>query len=387
MSFPSNETGYGFQRPFSGEYNVSGNFTPLPNGTFQAGAGQIQYGDSTTTKAVKTLAFCLILLASIIGNPLLIASVYKNVNRRMRTASNYFVVNLAIADFLVTAIHIPRMITFVHVGYEWLITGTFGLILCKLVNFVPEFCMFVSTQSFLVIAVDRFLAVFYPIRRPLQGKVARFVIALTWLTSIAFLYVYFHYRVLRLFNGKSYCILNIIPVLFTKEDFVLFTWILFALVIGLPMFTTSGLYTAVAVKLWRTKTPGHVTAANEARRERTNRKVVKMMVSAVGIFCIGCLPNWILQIVCSVSPTLKLCFMEELVFFKNFMLCSNCALRPFIYPIFSQNFRTGFTNIVFSTFCCSRINAQQVFPHDERSERTNTFTLRTIRSRAAVSEA
>ena len=60
----------------------------------------------------------------------------------------------------------PRMIAIVLVGFEWPVGGTFGLLLCKVTISVPFVSLLVSTLTFSFIALDRFLAVFVPLRRP-----------------------------------------------------------------------------------------------------------------------------------------------------------------------------------------------------------------------------
>ena len=106
----------------------------------------------------KVLALAIVIILSLVGNFLTISSVYQNINRRMRTLSNYLIVNLSVADLLVTACNIPRIISILLVGYEWLIRGKFALFLCKVTSAVPFVPLLVSTLSFTIIASDRFLA-------------------------------------------------------------------------------------------------------------------------------------------------------------------------------------------------------------------------------------
>ena len=49
---------------------------------------------------VKSLIYGIIIIFSLIGNALIIAIVLQN--RKMRTATNYYIVNLAVADIMVT---------------------------------------------------------------------------------------------------------------------------------------------------------------------------------------------------------------------------------------------------------------------------------------------
>ena len=356
--------------------NISGNGS-FDNSTVQTngvGPRAMADDDPPTIKAVKAAALALVFQLSLIGNPLIIATVFKNHNRRMRTASNYFIVNLAVADLLMTTIQIPRAIVLVYFKHLWLIGGAVGLISCKLVIFVPFVAIFTSTLSFLVMAADRLLAVYYPMKRFFAGKTAGLVIALTWFLPTCYYYVYFHYAKLFYMGGKTLCGLSveIIADLFKTMDafYVTFTWVSFTLTIALPMLITAAFYSAIAVRLCKTKTPGQVSISERSRRQRTNVKVIKMLATVVLVFFLGYAPTLIGKIMCDTNK--EFCTMPKYAFFKFFMLYSNSAVRPFIYPIFNQNFRVGISSILVGIFCCRRNARQQVFPHVDRSGTTTS---------------
>ena len=129
----------------------------------------------------KVLALVIVIILSLVGNFLKIGSIYQNVNKRMRTLSNYLIVNLSTADLLITICNMPRMILILLVGFEWRIGGNFGLLLCKITSTVPSLSLLVSTSNFVFIALDRFLAVFFPLRRPITRNVMVAIIAFTWI--------------------------------------------------------------------------------------------------------------------------------------------------------------------------------------------------------------
>lgn len=81
----------------------------------------------------------------------------------MHVASNYLVVNLSIIDMFLAMFSLSRMITLVYVGYEWLADGGFGLFLCKAHHFFIIQLLFASAMNFMAIAIDRFVAVFFPL--------------------------------------------------------------------------------------------------------------------------------------------------------------------------------------------------------------------------------
>lgn len=104
--------------------------------------------DSETTKAVKTFVLSSLIAVAISGNSLVIASVYRNINKRMRVASNFLVVNLSIADFFLAIFSLSRLIGLTYIGFEWPFGGVFGLISCKAYNFFIAFLLYVSTINF-----------------------------------------------------------------------------------------------------------------------------------------------------------------------------------------------------------------------------------------------
>ena len=75
---------------------------------------------------------------------------------------------------------------FHNLQYDWLISGPLGLALCKLFSYLPLVSYSVSGQSHVLIAVDRFVAVVFPLRSPLIGrKLFPFIITSTWIVALA----------------------------------------------------------------------------------------------------------------------------------------------------------------------------------------------------------
>ena len=134
-------------------------------------------------RIAKTIAYCLISVVSLHGNSLIGLIVYKT--KTMRKPINFFIVNMAMSDLLFPIFLFPRDITKIHVG-SWLISGPLGQALCKLAPFLTDISAAVSAQSLVLIAVDRFGAVVFPVRSPLiSTKLCRFFIPATWIVAMA----------------------------------------------------------------------------------------------------------------------------------------------------------------------------------------------------------
>lgn len=77
---------------------------------------------------------CVVFIVGLVGNCLVCIAVYRN--RTMRTVTNYFIVNLAVADFLVILFCLPPSVV-------WDVTSTwwFGTAMCKTVLYLQVRCI------------------------------------------------------------------------------------------------------------------------------------------------------------------------------------------------------------------------------------------------------
>ena len=142
------------------------------------------YWNHTAARIGITFTYSLIFLVSLAGNTVVGMIVYKL--KTMRKPINFFIVNMAMSDLLFPIFLIPREIQLLYMD-SWLIGGPLGQALCKLVIFLSHVSLIVSIQSLVLIAVDRFGAVVYPLRSPLiSSKLCPFFILATWIVAIAF---------------------------------------------------------------------------------------------------------------------------------------------------------------------------------------------------------
>lgn len=141
-------------------------------------------------KSGLIVLYCLILVASLLGNSLIIATVSLHV--QMRSSSvNLFIANMAVSDILQTVFGIPRVVTEVMFGREkWLLGGSLGMFTCKLAYFVQDTSLSVSIISLMCITIERFYAVVFPFKYSYLSKHPRAVITGVWLTGMSLHAVY-----------------------------------------------------------------------------------------------------------------------------------------------------------------------------------------------------
>ncbi|KPJ15688.1 Dopamine D2-like receptor [Papilio machaon] len=127
--------------------------------------------------ALSLLVFPVLTL---FGNVLVILSVARE--RSLKTATNYFIVSLAVADLLVAVVVMPF-------GVYYLFNGSWGLpaFVCDSYIAMDVTCSTSSIFNLVAISVDRYIAVTQPIKYAKHKSSARvwLMIAVAWLVSSA----------------------------------------------------------------------------------------------------------------------------------------------------------------------------------------------------------
>ena len=305
--------------------------------------GQCFVYNAIAIKICRAFAYGLLILGSVVGNSLVIAVVRRDKNTKQTLG--YFIQNMAVADLLITVVYMPRMISAVFRGHEWLIDGTLGLVLCKIVPFCHHAAIFVSIQTLVVISVERFLAVVYPLKRNITKGQAKLLIALAWIVSVAV-------RIPRLLalttqrrksaGNKLFCRTVFSPPFYTNKDakriYYEFLFYLFYLV---PLSLVIVLNLAIIVTLKRRKAPGSRILREQRRREALNRKIFRMLFTVTCLFILCWLMYFIVQIV---TVRRYKCLVG---FFRLFLAHANSALTPCVYFLFNASYRRSVQKILF----------------------------------------
>jgi len=317
---------------------------------------------SSVTQAIEVSLYIIVMLVSLIGNALIFAVVYKN--RRMRTPVNFFVVNMSIADILITVFYMPRMISRIWLGSEWGISGGLGHFLCKVVPFTQELSASVSVLTLILMAVDRFFAVLFPFKRTFTNTVAYISIAFVWLTAMAVRSPMFYgLRFVQQEDGKTFCSLR----LDSEIAFNIYSRFAFILFYVIPLSVIVVLYGAVLVSLKKRKPVGvDLTTIQRKYKDRLKRtrKVMSMLFTIVFVFAVFWCLHFFLPILFARYGA-KVC---ELIFPAFFLGHATSAINPCIYLIYIENYRRGFQAILNPLYrrCFSRVTFanSRVLPQD-----------------------
>ena len=307
---------------------------------------------SSTAEGISYIfMYCFILMGSFFGNIFIIIIVYKH--RDLQKTINYFIVNMAASDLLFPLIVIPaNIVALATDSFHWRVSGILGSCFCKLFYFSSSVALHVSVQSLVWIAIDRFVAVVFPIKLGLiSPKIRTTAIISSWIIA-------------GLFNSPS-LIMSDVVVHDNRKAFCSFTddsvygsdvsaAFLFAqlfLLFIAPLVVITVLYTAIVIALKRKNRTLSDTAQNlQSQSEKKRKQAIRMVVIIVVLFYICVIPSTLLYFVAYWSLS---CPIQRLFYsLASFVYSLSSMVNPVICLSFVESYRRGLQNI----FCpCAKV--------------------------------
>ena len=327
--------------------------------------------DSNAEKIIKLCACCLVLLGSLFGNILIILIVYKN--QDLRKTINYFIVNMAASDLLFPLILIPAQITqLVTEPLQWHVRGIVGSIFCKLYIFAGSVSLLVSAQSLVWIAIDRFVAVVFPIKLGLiTGSIRTKAIISTWIFAGVFYFPLLVTSGLAESGNNTFCAsVSKNSTFLNKGSFEAYNWLHLTIRIFAPLFLMTLLYSAIAITLKKgtkalTDNPPKIGGQRYLKKRR---QATQMAVVILVLFYICVIPYSLLSFVESSRPSCD--FQRSFYLIAIFMFFLSSVVNPIICLSFVESYRRGLKNIV-CYFCGIR---------DSKRAKQQRITLKEVKN-------
>ena len=305
--------------------------------------------DSPAEKISKVCAYFLILLPSFFGNVFIITIVLKH--RELRKTANYFILNMAVSDFIFALLVLPFQITGLVTGSSyWHVGGILGSIFCKLFHFANSVSIQVSAQSLVWIAIDRFVAVVFPMRIALiSTKIRIIAIASSWIFAGLLNSPKLIIWELVQHGDLTFC--SAVRSVFTNHGAnSAYVWLQLTFILFSPLFITIVLYTATAISLKRQSKALGESASNAQRLSlKKRRRAIQMMVVIVVLFNVCIIPYSSLYFASYIHWRPSCTFIELFYFWAFFAYCSSAAVNPIICLSFVESYRRGLKKML-----CSR---------------------------------
>ena len=326
--------------------NMDGN-----GSTAQNSSDEKCYPDSfnldANAKVGQTLAYVAILVLSLVGNSLIAAVFYREKN--LRTTVDFFILNMACSDILFALTVVPRRITeILSSPYEWHLDGFIGEALCRVTYIIQDVSIAVSIESLVLIAVERFRSILFPLRPNfITPSVRSISIFLTWIVAFGFHAPYIYTWRLSVQGNKTLCIYSWAPLdnmdIIMKNYFLVLSFFLFIL----PMVTLTILYSIIIVRLRERKVKVSSRDQKNSWNKRS-RNVFRTVVAVVVVFALSWLPfNIFVYLILfywgpQPSCIVRTVYMPYIVLLAH----ANNAVNPYVIFILSSNYRSGLKALV-----------------------------------------
>ena len=222
---------------------------------------------------VNFILLCLysVLFLIAVGGNLLVFMVVLG-QRRMRTVTNFFLLNLAIGDIAKGLICIP----FTFVANVLVPYWPFGSFMCPFVFYMQAVVVFVSAFTLVAMSIDRYVAILYPLRPKLTKKKLIFIIVLIWAVALAVpLPTAFKSHLMNPFvNDSEECQLGLcIEDIGDEETRHVYTMTIMCLQYFVPLTVLMFTYSRIGYVIWIKTTPGEAERRRDERIASSKRKV------------------------------------------------------------------------------------------------------------------
>ncbi|XP_062985908.1 kappa-type opioid receptor isoform X2 [Elgaria multicarinata webbii] len=311
---------------------------------------------------IITAVYSMVFVVGLVGNSLVMFVIIRYT--KMKTATNIYIFNLALADALVTT-------TMPFQSTEYLMNSwPFGDALCKIVISIDYYNMFTSIFTLTMMSVDRYIAVCHPVkaldfRTPLKAKIINICI---WLLSSSVGISAIVLGGTKVREGSTECSLQ-----FPDNDYVwwdIFMKIcVFVFAFIIPVLIIVVCYTLMILRL---KSVRLLSGSRE--KDRNLRRITRLVLVVVAVFIICWTPIHIFVLVEALGDVSHSTAAISSYYFCIALGYTNSSLNPILYAFLDENFKRCFKD-----FC---------FPFKMKTDRQSTSRVRnTIQGPAYAREA
>ncbi|XP_062702608.1 tachykinin-like peptides receptor 86C [Aedes albopictus] len=229
-------------------------------------------------KTAWGVVFGAMLLVAITGNSIVLWIVLAH--RRMRTVTNYFLLNLSVADLLMSSLNCSFNFIFM-LNSDW----PFGAVYCTINNFMANMSVASSVFTLVAISLDRYIAIVHPLRHRTSRKKARLFLLIIWALSCilaAPCLMYSTVMTKRYHNGKTRTVCYMLwpdgryPT--SMADYI-YNLVFLILTYGIPMLIMIVCYSLMGRELWGSRSIGeHTERQLESMKSKKKVSVLRSKV-------------------------------------------------------------------------------------------------------------
>ncbi|XP_022243116.1 octopamine receptor beta-2R-like [Limulus polyphemus] len=347
--------------------------------------------ENVVSVVIKTCVMCIIMVAAVSGNSLVIVSVFRH--HKLRITTNYFIMSLAFADTLVALLAMTFNAS-IKIAGRW----AFDQTTCDIWNSCDVLFSTASIMHLCCISVDRYYAIIRPLEYPtkITNRTVAIMLACVWVSSalISFIPIFLgwyttsdhmEYRKLHpeacdFVVNKPYAIISSSVSFWIPCFIMLFTYwkiyleanrqerMIYRSQLGPEMLpppvntrastdqTSLSLQANHNHHLHRNSQcddpeSGHSTPTRRnISRMKREHKAAKTLGIIMGAFILCWLPFFLWYVTTTMCGEACSCpdIVVDIVFWIGYF---NSSLNPVIYAYFNRDFREAFKDTLYAVFC------------------------------------
>uniref|UniRef100_A0A3Q0SDD4 Opioid receptor kappa 1 n=1 Tax=Amphilophus citrinellus TaxID=61819 RepID=A0A3Q0SDD4_AMPCI len=289
---------------------------------------------------IITTVYSVVFVVGLLGNCLVMYVIIRYT--KMKTATNIYIFNLALADALVTT-------TMPFQSTDYLLnTWPFGEVVCKVFISIDYYNMFTSIFTLTMMSVDRYVAVCHPVkaldfRTPLKAKMINVCI---WILSSAagipaFVALWTLFSLHCSSTDITECALQF-PEPYAYWD-TLMKICVFVFAFVVPVLIITVCYSLMVLRL---KSVRMLSGSRE--KDRNLRRITRLVVVVVAVFVVCWTPIHIFILVKALVSVPETTAIMAAYFFCVALGYTNSSLNPVLYAFLDENFKRCFKD-----FCLS----------------------------------
>lgn len=300
----------------------------------------VSYGDLKSEPfyvlAIDLIKYCLpiIIFIGTFGNVL---SFLIMVQREMRQTSTFFyLATLAVADTIVLYISAFKTWITVMTGFELLHQGPAA---CKISIFMTQFCVHFSAWLIVAVTVERFLAVWFPLRATTMCNLARAKFVTVMIAMIFILinsHVFWTAKLHTFHNGQVKCV----PYAYENIVCKVFPWIYLVLYSFLPVLVLLLFNSLIIVNLIKSKPLFQAMTKKDQQARCDHQKLAVCLLVISFTWIITTMPRplypFFLAKPTSIAAQAQAVLIRTVCFLLMYI---NHAVNFFIYGMTGQRFR------------------------------------------------
>ncbi|XP_070842274.1 delta-type opioid receptor-like [Chaetodon trifascialis] len=284
---------------------------------------------------IITAVYSVVFVVGLLGNCLVMYVIIRYT--KMKTATNIYIFNLALADALVTT-------TMPFQSTDYLLnTWPFGEVVCKVFISIDYYNMFTSIFTLTMMSVDRYVAVCHPVkaldfRTPIKAKMINVCI---WILSSAAGIPAFVLGGTQTKSDITECALQFPEPYVYWDTLMKICVFVFAFVV--PVLIITVCYSLMVLRL---KSVRMLSGSRE--KDRNLRRITRLVVVVVAVFVVCWTPIHIFILVKALVSVPETTAIMAAYFFCVALGYTNSSLNPVLYAFLDENFKRCFKD-----FCLS----------------------------------